>query len=68
MVAYSIKTITASAPINHTSDVNPNIPHKMLSNKYFCPFYWKIRHIIYMDTLTAIFEVNTYANTTTVKR
>ena len=38
MDADSIKTITVSAQINHTSDVNPYTPHKMSSNKYFCPF------------------------------
>lgn len=70
MTAENIKTVTASAQINNTSDTHPNILHKMSSDNYFCPFYYKTN--IYAGkclTYTWILQTaNTPATTTIIKR
>lgn len=73
MVADSTGTVTAPAQINHPSDVNPDTPHKMSSNKSFCPFDYKTKDTCrksprtYMDAFTVILKMNTHVITTTVK-
>lgn len=73
MAADHTERVPASAQINHTSHVNPNAPHKLSLNKYFCPFDYKTKCVsrkvlrIYMDALTIILKVNIHVIITTVQ-